>query len=235
MPERRAVVPLPVALRPWVAEISLSSHHGEPQTLTEIPDPAVTLALRPFSADPGDVMVAGPRTHAIHYTAEPGRSCLQLRMRPGWAPPALPPVREMVDRLVPLGDDAGALLDIPVGRERPNHVPNELVENAARLLAAGATVRSVAHALDVSERHLRNLFNQKTGLSPKRFARIQRVRSVSTGLGHQSLARLAVTAGYYDQAHMTTEFRRLMGITPAAFAAGQRPQSAPCHHRPADR
>jgi methylphosphotriester-DNA--protein-cysteine methyltransferase len=135
-------------------------------------------------------------------------------------------MRQVVDRLLPLA--GGALLDFPVGREAADHIFDEVVEIAARLLAAGATVRSVANALDVSERHLRNRFTRRTGLPPKRFARIQRVRTVATGLGCKSLAQLAATAGYYDQAHMTTEFRRLMGVTPAAYAAGHRPRPAAC-------
>jgi AraC-like DNA-binding protein len=41
-------------------------------------------------------------------------------------------------------------------------------------------------------------------------------------------AHLAVTAGYYDQSHMTAEFRTMMGVPPAAFFAGHLPQLQSC-------
>jgi AraC-like DNA-binding protein len=232
MSERRSVVPVPTALDPWVTEISLSTYEDEPQTRTEAPDPAVTVAVRWFGEDSGDVVVAGPRSRAIHYTAEPGPACLQLRMRPGWVPPAFGPVRETVNQVIPLGHDADALLSLVTVDNGQDLVRTELLESATRLLAQGANVRSVAHTLRISERHMRSLFTRMIGLSPKQFARINRVRIVATSIGHGDLAELAAIAGYYDQAHMTTEFRRLMGITPGAFAAGQRPRPSPCHHRP---
>ena len=39
---------------------------------------------------------------------------------------------------------------------------------------------------------------------------------------------IAATAGYYDQSHMTAEFRHFMGVPPAAFTAGRRPAATPC-------
>ncbi|MFI7687677.1 AraC family transcriptional regulator [Nonomuraea sp. NPDC049655] len=41
-------------------------------------------------------------------------------------------------------------------------------------------------------------------------------------------ADLATAAGYYDQSHMTAEFRTLMGVTPAAFFQGRLPALQPC-------
>lgn len=40
--------------------------------------------------------------------------------------------------------------------------------------------------------------------------------------------QLAATAGYYDRSHMTSEFRTLMGVTPAAYFAGRLPALQPC-------
>jgi AraC-like DNA-binding protein len=36
-----------------------------------------------------------------------------------------------------------------------------------------------------------------------------------------SWSGLAAEAGYYDQSHLVAEFRRLMRVTPGAFAAGR--------------
>ena len=66
------------------------------------------------------------------------------------------------------------------------------------------------------------------GVSPKRYARIQRVRVALALQGQFPLARLAVEAGYYDQSHLTAEFRATMGITPHAFISGHLPTPAGC-------
>ncbi len=74
---------------------------------------------------------------------------------------------------------------------------------------------------------LHTLFTAGTGLSPKHFARIDRVRTVlAADAGWWS--DIAATAGYYDQSHMTAEFRHFMGVPPAAFTAGRRPAAIPC-------
>ncbi|MFC4114521.1 AraC family transcriptional regulator [Nonomuraea zeae] len=40
--------------------------------------------------------------------------------------------------------------------------------------------------------------------------------------------QLAAATGYYDQSHMTAEFRTLMGVTPAAYFAGRLPALQAC-------
>ena len=89
-------------------------------------------------------------------------------------------------------------------------------------------VRDIAHRLNISERQLRDVFTRTVGVSPKRFACIQRVRTVLRSAGHRPLARLAHEIGYYDQSHMTAEFRTTMGTTPRAFIAGRRPAPTGC-------
>jgi AraC-like DNA-binding protein len=89
-------------------------------------------------------------------------------------------------------------------------------------------VREVAQRLNLSERQLRTVFTLAVGVSPKRYARIQRVRVALALQGRFPLARLAVEAGYYDQSHLTSEFRATMGITPHAFISGHLPTPAGC-------
>ncbi|WP_203029964.1 AraC family transcriptional regulator [Frankia nepalensis] len=110
---------------------------------------------------------------------------------------------------------------------------DELVHSATSALTALAIpgprrVRTTARRLNVSERHLRNLFTDAVGIPPKHFARIDRLRHVLTRASQQSLTHLAVEAGYYDQSHMTAEFRRMMGVSPGAFITGQLPAATRC-------
>ena len=68
-------------------------------------------------------------------------------------------------------------------------------------------------------------FRDRVGVTPKRYARILRFRRALT-LAHAdpsaTLSALALAAGYYDQAHMSVEFRALAGLTPGAFRSSAR-------------
>jgi hypothetical protein len=56
------------------------------------------------------------------------------------------------------------------------------------------------------------------GCTPKtlaRIARFQRVLGLREGRPEWGWARVAVEAGYYDQAHLIGDYRRFAGLTPA--------------------
>jgi AraC-like DNA-binding protein len=74
-----------------------------------------------------------------------------------------------------------------------------------------------------SKARLATLFRDEIGLTPKRYARTVRFRHVLRMLqdGRASLADVALEAAYYDQPHMTAEFRALGGVTPRAFLAAR--------------
>jgi AraC-like DNA-binding protein len=102
----------------------------------------------------------------------------------------------------------------PGRRER-----TRLVLAAADRLAS-ASVSSVAVDLGVSERHLRRLFREAIGVSPKAFAKVTRFRRAvraARAENHANWAAIAAEAGYYDQAHLIGEFRSIAGVTPRAL------------------
>ena len=102
----------------------------------------------------------------------------------------------------------------------------DLVSHAVAELTAPQRrcVGEVAARLGVSERYLRRVFRQAVGVSPKHFARINRVRRVIDHV-HSPWAETAAYAGYADQSHLIADFRSLMHVTPKAFAAGDVPLS----------
>jgi AraC-like DNA-binding protein len=225
---------VPVALRPWVAGIDVTAAVGA--AVVDVPDHATTLVVRLAPGVGREVVVMGPRTRAAYHVAEPGISCVRIRVRPGRAKALLGrSVRDLTDRASPIrelpGLDLGRLADDPVGvltaalEDRP--VDDELVATAAELLA-DANVAVTARRLHVSERRLRDLFADGVGLSPKHFARIGRVRSVLATAPNPRWAEVAAAAGYYDQSHMTAEFRHVMGVPPAAYVAGRHPIAVRC-------
>lgn len=89
------------------------------------------------------------------------------------------------------------------------------------------SVRALARETGYSHRHLTALFEEAIGLTPKRWARMQRFRRALTACqqGSESLSALALRCGYADQAHLTREFREFSGTTPARYR-GQRPEHA---------
>jgi transcriptional regulator GlxA family with amidase domain len=93
-----------------------------------------------------------------------------------------------------------------------------VMEAAGRLL--DANVSDVAAGLGISERHLRRVFLETAGVSPKTFARLMRfsrATDLARGDHRAGWAGIAAAAGYYDQAHLIEDFHAFAGATPEAF------------------
>jgi AraC-like DNA-binding protein len=87
---------------------------------------------------------------------------------------------------------------------------------AAEMLTS-ANVDTVATHLGMSARHLRRVFREALGMSPKAYARLtrfQRALHIAREDGHAGWASVAAAAGYYDQAHLIAEFHAIAGVTP---------------------
>jgi AraC-like DNA-binding protein len=195
------------------------------------------------------VIVAGPDTGPVAVTRPPGSTVVGIRFRPGAAPAALGvPADELRNLRVPLTDlwgERGARLEERLdgagsAGERLEQIENELrtglreAERPDGLVAAAVAglrgpeprgVRELAAALGISERQLRRRFHAAVGFGPKTLARIlrfQRMLSlVRQRASRRDLARLALDAGYADQAHMTAECTRLAGLPPGRLIAGR--------------
>jgi AraC-like DNA-binding protein len=101
------------------------------------------------------------------------------------------------------------------------------VDEAWRLVTASAgrlRVDEIAHRVGWSGRHLGARFRAETGLSPKQAVRVARFDRARRVLGARAargaaldLAGLAADGGYYDQAHLTREWRALSGLPPSRW------------------
>lgn len=82
------------------------------------------------------------------------------------------------------------------------------------------TLRDAAAELGAHPGHLVRVFVQAYGIPPHRYLigrRVDRARRlISRGW---SPARAAAESGFYDQAHLSRHFRRVLGATPGTFAA----------------
>ena len=157
------------------------------------------------------------------------------------------PARHLVDRTVPLRDLwprfatdlAGHLADQSdlrlaahvlfdaIGRNAGSRSFDaaRLATRAVQIMQAGPgmeTPRVIAHALGLGERRLQQIFNDHVGLAPKAVSRLTRFQGLLRALRRDpspGWAELAPNFGFYDQAHLTNEFRAMTGLSPGQFLA----------------
>ncbi|QEL17731.1 DUF6597 domain-containing transcriptional factor [Limnoglobus roseus] len=110
------------------------------------------------------------------------------------------------------------------GRRHPAiaRAAEEFVASGGRLSVTPLSLRA-----NLSPRRFIELFRREIGLTPKTFCKVQRFQRAIYHLDTSplsGLARVALTCGYYDQAHLNRDFREL---------AGHHARSVPRQPRPA--
>jgi AraC-like DNA-binding protein len=133
--------------------------------------------------------------------------------------------REAVADLEPLAIDEriSRISDLLLARLEPRREPGPQLREAVRLIYAMSgrvRVRWLADQVNLSVSQLERTFNRHVGVRPKLLARQARVSALgaeATCADSPDWAWLAYKYGFSDQAHLTREFRDLMGLTPTAF------------------
>jgi AraC-like DNA-binding protein len=186
--------------------------------------------------------IAGPFARHFGIDTAEQRAIMGVNFRPGGAFPFFrAPASAMSDQHVELdalwGRDGELLrerlLDAPTPEAKLRALENAIVESAARpferdlcidfavdAFERGVTVREVTSRLGMTPRRFIDRFVQKVGLTPKRFARVQRFQRLLSAVerGHRiDWARAAVACGYFDQAHLIHDFSTFAGINPTAY------------------
>ena len=198
---------------------------------------------------------AGLTTGPDVIEAPPGENAvLGVRLRPvgAWAVLGTP-MQALTDLTVDLEDLAGGEARRLIDRCAAAPTPEARVRRAVAWLESrvhagpepDAAVRWMAHRLAVtggrspiatlvertgwSATRMADAFRREVGVTPKRFARIVRVRRALDLLteGGRPLSRVALDAGYYDQAHFTNDFLALTGFVPTEYQRGLRFPGSP--------
>ena len=132
--------------------------------------------------------------------------------RTAWLQQALE-ARDLPERVAAVEGGLLALLD----RYRKQ---DDWLDEAVRRIYAGTPLGMLPSVVFSSERTLLRKFKEGVGVTPKVFQRLARfertLRSLMLGRTHSYLP-LALAGGYYDQAHFSKEFKRLVGETPQAY------------------
>jgi AraC-like DNA-binding protein len=216
------------------------SSHEHAGTHLVLPDGCIDLL---YESTSGRLFVVGTMTRALHFAARRPDSFVGVRFAPGGAVPFL---GDRADTLTDRMEDADLVLGSWATslRERLAGLTDARAIGAAMSAVlctrrAAPVERRVAHAaacwrrdpslpveavasdLGVSRQHLRRLFVEHTGTSPKAFARMARLERAAALLASaESLAGIAAEAGYADQAHLCRELKAIVGLTPSAYRSG---------------
>ncbi len=137
--------------------------------------------------------------------------------------------RELVGRIAEAGGslDRARVLDAVLSRWLAEHrYPGPVEAMWSRLVASGGTVPvgRLASEIGLSRRHLAQLAQSELGLTPKQVARLMRFQRARQHMASgRELAEVAVFCGYFDQAHLTNEWRRFAGCTPGEWMSEELP------------
>ncbi len=107
---------------------------------------------------------------------------------------------------------------------RPNTISQTKIEPSMEyirknLLKKDFSLTEAAKRAYISDVYFRKLFREAHGISPKQYViqgRIQHAASLILS-GYCSLQEVADLCGYHDYKHFTTEFKRIMGVSPSQY------------------
>jgi AraC-like DNA-binding protein len=203
------------------------------------------------SAGSARLRIIGPVSRAHAFAPPAGHRMESVRIKLEWCRPLLgiaPP--EHIDA-EPLYADVRPDLAVPLETRLSRaatsaHVLRVMLDflrarraeskrRVMSMLIAGMTslrngsghphVAELATRLGVSDRHLRRLMMDETGISPRHFARIQRFHALLRSADRAprpEWAALAFHHGYADQPHLIREVQDFAGVTPARLHAERR-------------
>ena len=118
-------------------------------------------------------------------------------------------------RYVVPATDVVAATDGPLSRPRLREIQDYVQAN----LSDSITVSDLADLVDLSTSHFARLFKDTTGTPPYEFVLHERIQEAQRQLRNtdQSISSIAYATGFSSQSHFTRRFRKITGMTPAAY------------------
>jgi AraC-like DNA-binding protein len=198
---------------------------------------------RPGSYRGQALNIVGTMTRAQRFDLPARQFSLGVRFRPAMAARFLRvSAPEIVDEVIALDDAWGSartrgLFDQLAESNSPAEgiarfeaalAPPQALDPVEKAVAwlvdcrGQCSIEGLASAASLSPRQFRRICFERTGLTPKRLARILRFRHAMAHARPErpgGWADIALECGYYDQAHLINDFREFSGLPPAEFAA----------------
>lgn len=117
---------------------------------------------------------------------------------------------------------AGRPLPMPKGRLTGAQL-GRVLDYLHANIAEDVSIETLAAQAYLSPFHFARMFKATTGESPHRFAlrlRVARAQALLARPGPGlSLTEVGAAAGFFDQAHFTKSFKRIVGVVPSGYAA----------------
>ena len=189
--------------------------------------------------------IAGPRSKCVELdTSQPFSAC-GVHFKPGGALPFVAePANELHNQIVLLDTLWGALartveaqvwdaqtpeqrlsvLEKALGsRMSRGRVGHPAVSYAVRVIERSRGTRPIAEVagrIGLSTRRFLDLFQSEVGLSPKAFSRMRRFAAALDSIAATQdvdWTNVALSCGYFDQAHFNHDFRAFCGVSPSEY------------------
>jgi Transcriptional regulator containing an amidase domain and an AraC-type DNA-binding HTH domain len=103
------------------------------------------------------------------------------------------------------------------------HHDNTVIDSALHIIEhkkGAISIDQLSHCLGISRRHLDREFKERIGISPKQFCENLRFKNAYKSMyssANKGLSDVAISCGYYDQAHLNNEFKKFVGISPIKY------------------
>jgi AraC-like DNA-binding protein len=232
----------------WVVEWNMGQRAPEIQRV--LPYPNAHLVF-----DRGQSAIHGVVRGAFERSVEGAGRVLGARFKPGGLRPFIDqPLSRLADRTMALDSvlktatadaerhvlsrdsdsamaaAADAMLCAVLPPGDPRALLAERAVNAAAATGGPTSVGALCGQLGMEERSLQRLFSDYVGVSPKWVIQRFRLQEASWHLarpGPADLAALADRLGFFDQAHFTRDFTKLVGSSPLEYWKSQQESGAP--------
>lgn len=223
----------------WIVRWDL---RGEaPYRQEVLPHPSVHLVF-----DKGQTRLFGVMTGKFAYLLQDKGQVLGIKFRPGaFYPFVKSPVSRYTDREIRLEEvfevDGGVLEEVILSQQNDAamvrlaedflraRLPEQdeqvaLINRIIETIIAAREITQVdelVERVNLSKRTLQRLFSQYVGVSPKWVIKRYRLHEAAEQVAQgtvENWPELALTLGYFDQAHFIKDFKRMVGRTPAEYA-----------------
>jgi AraC-like DNA-binding protein len=224
----------------WRFQLGDEATESAPHVI--VPDGMTSLSVAVAAGEMSPLLITGPTRRAHEAVVHPGFVYAGVRLQPecgalllgvpaaelrGRLQPCLPPMQAPPGLLAALAGyartgEAGELDSLLAGLGGGVTPDAAVGRVAARLVETGGRgqIRDLAAKVGISERQLRRRFFEASGMTPKEFAGVRRLREacILAVADQHSWAEAAAATDYADQSHLSRDVREAFAQTPRRIA-----------------